>query len=138
MAELGEVKVPEEMFEEVVVPRPTSPDALVDWSTANRELLVLDESVVVELVDRVTREGYADDLTDDELVKVGRDPFLIAYALAGDHRRRTVVTTEVSKPSRKRANRHLPDVCGDFNVPCLNTFTLIQTLDFRTDWRART
>ena len=80
MAELGEVKVPEEMFEEVVVPRPTSPDALVDWSTANRELLVLDESVVVELVDRVTREGYADDLTDDELVKVGREPFLIAYA----------------------------------------------------------
>ena len=137
MAELGRVKVPEEMFEEVVVPRPSSPDPLVDWSNANRESLVLDESVLVELVDRVTREGYADDLTDDDLLKVGRDPFIIAYALAGDHRGRTVVTTEVSRPSAKRANRHLPDVCGHFCVSCINTFTLIQNLDFRTDWRTR-
>ncbi len=137
MADLGRVKMPQEMYEEVVLPAPSSPDGLVEWSTVNRDSLVLDEPVVVELVDRVTSQGYADDLTDDELVKVGRDPFLIAHALAGNQGLRTVVTTEVSKPSRKRANRRLPDVCRDFNVPCINTFTLIQTLDFRTNWRTR-
>ena len=137
MAEQGRVKVPEEMYEEVVLPTPKPPDPLVEWSRDNRDALVLDEPVVAELVDRVTREGYADDLTDDELVKVGRDPFIIAYALAGDHGTREVVTTEISRPSRKRANRHLPDVCGQFAILCINTFKLIQDLDFRTDWRTR-
>ena len=94
MGELVRVKVPQEMYEEIVLPAPTSPDALVEWLIANRDALVLDEPVVVELVSKVTSQGYADDLTDDELVKVGRDPFLIAYALAGNHVRRTVVTTE--------------------------------------------
>ncbi len=137
MGELGRVKVPQEMYEEVVLPPQRPPDALVAWSIANRDTIVLDEPVVVELVARVTSQGYADDLTDEELEKIGRDPFLIAYALADTHGRRTVVTTEGSKPSRKRANRHLPDVSRDFDVPCINTFTLIQNLDFRTDWRTR-
>ena len=41
------------------------------------------------------------------------------------------------KPKRTRANRKLPDVCNDFNVRCINTFTLIQELDFRTGWRGQ-
>ena len=85
-------------------------------------------------VSLVTEQGYADDLTDEELEKIGRDPFLVAYALV-DIQNRSVVTTEHSKPSRRRANRKLPDVCDDFNVRCINTFTLIQELDFRTAWR---
>lgn len=137
MAGQGRVKVPEEMYEEVVLPPPKPPDPLVEWLRDNRDALILDQPVVTELVDRVTREGYADDLADDEIVKIGRDPFIIAHALAGDHRSRTVVTTEVSKPSRKRGNRHLPDVCRQFHVPCLNTFGLIRDLDFRTDWKTR-
>jgi hypothetical protein len=44
---------------------------------------------------------------DDEVEKVGRDPFLIAYALA-DLAVRTVVTTEVSRPSGQRANDSWP------------------------------
>ena len=31
--------------------------------------------------DRLTEEGYAPDLTDVEIEEIGRDPFLIAYAL---------------------------------------------------------
>ncbi len=138
MGEMGRVKVPQEMYEEIVLPAPTSPDALVEWLIASRDLLVLDESVEVELVSKVASQGYARDLTDDEVVKVGRDPFLVAYALADEQRRRTVVTNEVSKPSQKRANRHLPDVCEDLNLPCINIFEFIRNLDFRTDWRTRT
>ena len=80
----------------------------------------------------VTEQGYAPDLNDAEIQKVGRDPFLIAYALANPSER-VVVTTEHSKPSRLRANRHLPDVSNDFSVRCINTFELIRELDFKAN-----
>jgi len=54
--------------------------------------------VDIPLVSKVTDEGYAPDLTDDEVEKIGRDPFLIAYALAAVGER-CIVTTEVSKPA---------------------------------------
>ena len=46
-------------------------------ANSSPEELLLTEAVRVDLVARVTEEGYADDLTDDEIEKVGRDPFLI-------------------------------------------------------------
>ena len=57
------------------------PDPLVDWSKTNKDAIVLDEEADVHLVARVTEQGYASDLTDEEIVKIGRDPFLVAYAL---------------------------------------------------------
>ena len=84
----------------------------------------------------MTERGYADDLTDDGIEKIGRDPFLIAYALA-DVQNRCVVTNERPRPGRTRANRHLPDVSREFNVLCINTFDMIRELDFRTDWKRR-
>lgn len=75
--------------------------------------------------------GYAPDLSDLELNKVGRDPFLIAYALA-KRDERWVITNEASKPTKQRANRHIPDVCKTLHVSCDNTFFLIRTLDFHT------
>ncbi len=93
---------------------------------------MLDEAVQENLVSRVTREGYAANLTDDEVEGLGRDPFLVAYALA-DLGRRCIVTTEVSRPRRTRANRHIPDVCSDFEIPCFDTFELVRMLDFRTN-----
>ena len=136
MAELGGVKIPEEIYEEIVLPRPPrdSPNTLVDWLKANQDVLSLDEPVNPGLVAYVTEQGYAADLTDDEIEKVGRDPFLIAYALV-DVQGRCIVTNERSRPRRTRGNRHLPDVAGDFNVRCIDAFDLIQELDFRTDWR---
>ncbi len=137
MGRLGRIKIPLEFYEEVIFPRPQKDkeDPLVEWLKTYNETLVLDEEASVELVARVTEQGYASDLTDEEVVKMGRDPFLVAYALV-DIQERSVVTTENSRPSRRRANRKLPDVCNDFNVRCINTFTLIQELDFRTGWRA--
>ena len=134
MGRLGRVKVPQEIYEEIVLPVPNRPDALVDWLTAHRDDLLLDEVVEVDLVAHVTEQGYADDLTDEEIEKVGRDPFIIAYAIGGAPER-CVVTNERSRPGRTRANRHLPDVSRQLRMRCINAFDLIQELDFRTNWR---
>ena len=117
MGELGHVKIPLEIYEEITLPAPMPehPDPLADWLRKHREALVLAEEVQENLVRDVIDGGYADDLTEAEIIKIGRDPFLIAYALAGLPDR-CVVTDEQSKPSRTRANRHLPDVSRGFNV----------------------
>ena len=49
----------------------------------------------------VLQNGYAPDLDE----KGGKDPFLIAAAMAGPDR--VVVTKEVSKPKLTRANRRV-------------------------------
>ena len=138
MGRLGRIKIPQEFYKEVILPPPPKdrPDPLVEWLKTNKDAIVLDEEAVVELVTRVTEQGYASDLTDEEIEKIGRDPFLVAYTLI-DIQERCVVTTEYPKPSKIRANRKLPDVCNDFNVRCVNTFVLIQELNFRTGWRGR-
>ena len=123
-----QVRIPLEVYEEILAGKD---DNLTRWLKDNREVLLLDESVAEVLVVRVTDQGYAPDLSEEEVERLGRDPFLIAYALSGPTRR-TVVTTEVSKPSKQRANRHIPDVCGALGVLCCNTYEFIDVLDFTT------
>ena len=125
------VKIPLEMCEEVLVGRP---DDLTRWLRDNRGVLLLDEDVDAALVARVAETGYGPNLSDEEAERVGRDPFLIAHALR-DRAGRTVVTTEVSRPKKRRANRHIPDVCRELKVRCCNTFEFIEALDFTTGWR---
>ena len=122
-----QVKVPWEVYVKVT----DANDDLAEWLKDNRDALLLSENVGLDLVDYVISEGYADDLADDEIEKLNEDPFLIAHALA-DSERRCVVTTERSRKTRERANRHIPDVCDDLDVCCRNTFELIDELDFRT------
>ena len=128
----GSIKIPLEVYEEIK----DGKDELATWAKQPdvNSALLLDEEPDVQLVARVIDEGYAPDLTDTEVEKIGRDPFLVAYALI-DPASRGIVTTEVSKPSRIRANRHLPDICSQFGVECIDTFALNRTLDFSTDWR---
>ena len=125
----GYVKIPREMYDEIM----KGNDDLKDWLKENRDTLLLDEFAPHQLVTLVTEQGYADNLTDAEVESMGNDPFIIAYALL-DARGRCVVTTEHSKPKKTRANRHIPDVCEDFDVDCIDTFELIRRLDFRTNW----
>ena len=108
-------------------------DALATWLRTHKSTLLLDDSLDPKFVDSVLRQGYGEDLTVDEIDKIGSDAFLVAYALK-DSSRRSVATTERSRPSRKRSNRHLPDVCSDFNLNCYHTFELIRKLDFRSNW----
>lgn len=136
--EIGNIKVPLEVYEEFEEARKRdgSRDELSEWAATPevREALLLVEEVDPALVSYVTATGYAADLTDDEIEKIGRDPFLIAYAQA-DPADRTIVSTEVSKPSCLRANRRVPDVCRDLGIRCINNFNLLNELDFRTGWR---
>lgn len=131
--ERGSVRIPIEIVEEIS----GGEDVLAKWLGQRhiKKALLLEDSCDVSLLQRVVYEGYAPDPTDIEIATIGRDPFLISYALRNVGRR-TVVTTESSKPSAKRANRKVPDVCRQFGIPCCNSFEFIRTLDFRTNWKA--
>ena len=79
-------------------------------------------------VNHVIDNGYAPDLNDVEIMKIGKDPFLIAAALAASDR--VVVTREVSRPAATRANRKVPDVCATFGIVSISEFKLYSVLKF--------
>jgi hypothetical protein len=136
MGTLGYVKMPFEIFEEVKEgPDDSEKDLLFAWlrEDANKKALLLQERVRPALVQKVLAEGYAADLTDDEIEQVGRDPFLVAYGLAAQDR--FVVTVETSAPKKQRQNRKVPDVCRSMNVDCCNPFEFNRALGFRTQWK---
>jgi hypothetical protein len=107
-ASSGNVKVPREVLDEVREGRKEN-DRLLDWISEddNADALLLEEAADAALVQQVVSIGYGADLTDDEVEKIGRDPFLIAYALSNPPAR-CVVTIEVSRPSAQRQNRRNP------------------------------
>jgi hypothetical protein len=116
----GSIKLPVEILDEVLAGSKKE-DPLLAWITDHKDVLRLKETVDPRMVNKVVTEGYAADLTDDELEEIGRDPFLIAYALA-EPNDRCVVTVEVSAPGKQRQNRRVPDVCNTFGVTCQNPF----------------
>ena len=132
MGDSGEIKIPIEVLEEIK----NGDDELARWAKREetKAALLLDEEADIQLVQRVLKEGYAEDLTDDEVEKLGRDPFLIAYALKFNDIR-CIVTTEVSKPKKERANRHVPNVCDDFGISWCHTFEFVRVLGFNTNWK---
>lgn len=123
----GVVKIPNEIADEIT----TGSDAVSAWlkTIDAKEALRLDEAADVSILRQVVSAGYAPDLTDAEVAKIGRDPFLIAYGLAKPGR--SVVTKEFSAPSKQRANRKVPNVCDTFNVRWLTPFTFYEEADFR-------
>lgn len=132
MGETGTLKIPVEILEEI-----TEGSELAQWLNEgdNYDALMLNEDVDPALVQTVIKK-YAHDLNDAEIIEVGRDPFLIAHALAY-RADRIVVTVEASKPSTRRANRRIPDVCRDLEVRWCNSFQMLAELNFRTGWRAQ-
>lgn len=136
-ADAGNLKMPIETFEEVRDGSNNQErDLLFAWvqDTSNRTAILFPEEVDPDLVQRVLNQ-YGPDLTDEEIEVIGRDPFLIAYALASPAER-CVVTTETSSPRKQRQNRKIPDVCTDLGVTCLDTFAMLRALNFSTRWRA--
>lgn len=136
MGSQGQVKMPFEIFEEVKDgPDDAEKDLLFAWlqDDANKTALLLNEEVDTNLVQKVIAQGYAPDLTDDQVEQIGRDPFLIAYALAAQAR--CVVTAETSEPKKQRQNRKVPDVCKSVGAKCCNPFEFNRALGFRTQWK---
>ena len=137
LAERGSLKIPLENFEEIKDgSKDGHRDLLFGWIQQKqvRSALVLDEQVDAGLVALVINDGYAPDLTDDEILQIGRDPFLIAYGLAAPADR-CVVTTEASKPRKLRQNRRIPDVCNTMGVTWCDTFAMTRALGFSTSWK---
>ena len=136
MGSQGHVKMPFEIFEEVKDgPEDAEKDLLFAWlqEDANKKALLLDEKVDPVLLQKVIAEGYAPDLTDDEVEQIGRDPFLIAYCMVSKNR--CVVTVETSSPRKQRQNRKVPDVCKVMGANYCNPFEFNRVLGFRTRWK---
>ena len=135
-AEQGNLKMPLEIFEEVKDGPSGTRDLLFGWiqTAAVKKALVFSEKVNASLVQSVITNGYAPNLTDTEVEQLGRDPFLVSYAMA-DPAHRMVVTSEVSKPTLTRQNRRLPDVCKTMGVQSCDAFALNRALKFSTKWK---
>lgn len=133
----GNIKIPIEVYEEFsdTKDKDGQKDELAIWSEQPevKKALLLDEEAEQDLVARITYGGYVANPTDDQLIKIGRDPFLLSYALK-DLEKRCVVSTEVSKPKKIGANRKVPDVCNDFKIRCINNFQMLRELNFSTGW----
>lgn len=126
-AAAGHVTMPFEIYDEIA----TANGPLKDWISSEevKKVLVLDEEVDQAIFNGVLNTAYAPDLTDDELEEVGRDPFLVAYALMG--RDRAVVTKETSRPSKTRGRRKVPNACDIMNVPWMTDFRFYKERNFR-------
>lgn len=132
----GKVKIPTEIYDEVVPPAATKGDKLIKWMKKNRSSVELPEIARQVAVDRIIQSHYVQNPSSSDLVKMGNDPYLISYAYA-QSQERTIVTTERSKPSVHGANRKIPDVCSKLGVDCIHTFRLIRDLNFQTGWKRK-
>lgn len=136
MAEQGYVKMPIEIFEEVK-DGPKEKDLLFDWlqEEVNKKALILPGDADPSLVQKVITFGYADDLNDDEVERLGRDPFLIAHAMVDVGR--CVVTAESSQPKKQRHNKKVPNVCDALNVVWCDPYAFVRKLGFSTNWKKK-
>ena len=125
----GRVKMTKQNYEEISRSKGLLADLL--RQPAVRDALELKEATDVAAVRRVIDEGYAPNMSDVDVEKIGRDPFLIAAALIVPSR--VIVTREVSKPSKQGANRKIPDVCRGFGITCINDYALWRLLDFKIE-----
>jgi len=131
MGTIGRVKVPAEQYKEIV----GGNGDLVDWlkAPARRKALLLDEIATIANVRSVVNRGYSEDLNATELAQINGDVFLISHALVAPANR-TIVTFEVSKPGKTRANRKVPDVCAALGIASCTLYQMVDALDFTTEW----
>lgn len=133
----GNIKIPHEIYDEFADTKKKdgTRDELAEWAASEEvmEALLFDEEADTDLVSRITYGGYLPNPSDEDIYKIGNDPFLISYALA-DRGNRCIVTGEVSRPRAKEANRRVPNVCDDFDIKWMHYFRFFRTLNFSTSW----
>lgn len=128
MGKNGTVKIPHEIYSEIEVSRGMLHDWLVD--KGNSTYLLLDQQTIPADANKIVEIGYGKNLNESEIDQIANDPFLVAYALR-DLENTTIVTKEVSAPSKQRANRKIPDVCKQFDIHCINDFSFYRELEFK-------
>lgn len=124
-----EIKIPHEIYDEMA----NYSDNLASWIRGEdaKEALLLNEDADPALVQQALRLGYQSDdakFTDSELIKVGRDAFLVGYGIAD--RSRTIVTKEITKRTQRFGATRLPDACDDCAVNWCDDFRMYRVLDF--------
>lgn len=134
MASSGKVKIPREIYEELLKGNKQS-DSLVLWLKQHKSNLELKEQAAVSSVRTVTISGYARHIKDDQIGTIGADSFLISYAY--NRSDQCIVTAEVSSPARKDHNRKIPDVCKTFDIKCIAPFEFNRQLQFNTSWKGK-
>lgn len=137
-AHAGNIKMPRQILDEVKKGTGNAEkDKLIERLGQDdiADCLLLKEDADLDAVQGVIA-AYGADLTEQDLINMGQDPFLIASALV-DPRNRSVVTTEKSKPTLQKGKRKIPDVCDTLGLQWLDTFRLLRELDFTTDWEQR-
>jgi hypothetical protein len=129
-AEQGAIKIPQEIYGEIS----KGTDDLSAWIKERqcREVLLLKETVEPSILQYVLDTSYGLNLNDVEIIRIGKDPFLVAYAY--NHSDRCVVTQEITQSGKHRANTKLPDACKKVGVKCISAARFLDVLDFRTDW----
>lgn len=127
-ATAGDVKMPFEIHDEIATGKGPLPTWIRQESV--KAALILDEEPQPDLLDRVMNQYGTPPFIDSDLEKMGRDPILIAYALAASDR--IVVTKETSAPSKQGANRKIPDVCNSLGVQPMKDFDFFRALGFTT------
>ncbi|WEL85568.1 DUF4411 family protein [Pseudomonas sp. CBSPCAW29] len=102
----GRIKMPIEIYEEILAGKE---DILTGWLKMPevKSNLVLQEGVNPGAVAHVTYNGYAADLNENELAYIGRDPFLISYALSNPADRCVYLLKPLSLQHRGRIGRFL-------------------------------
>lgn len=129
-ADQGKVKLPQEIHGEIS----KGSDELARWvkEKSCKDALMLNEITDPKVLQLVLDISYGQNLTDVEAAKIGKDPFLVAYAYNDSDR--CVVTSEILQSGKQRANTKLPDACRKVGVQCISSARFLDVLDFRTDW----
>jgi len=127
---LGTIKIPAAIYAEVE----DGNDALAGWmaESTSKDALLFSEMPVTAHIQAVSAL-YGNNLSEEDVETIGKDPFLIAAALV-DPNNRLIVTAEVSKPGRQGANRHIPNICADIGVQWQTPVEFLNVLNFSTGW----
>jgi len=136
----GAIKIPLEIYDEMEEGgRPRPGDLFLPFlrRAEVKRALILREEVIPDNVTTVLTLGYGGPAPDDQaLEEMGKDPFLIAYALT-DVRGRCVVTAEISRRTQTGARAKIPDACQDVGVRSIGPYDFYKELNFTIDWRER-
>lgn len=127
----GRLLIIDRVFDEII-----SPMALVQWTerATGRSYATTATQTIADayrqLIDWVQDNPQFTDAARVEFAGAA-DGWLAAYAMANGA---VVVTNEVSAPEARR-KVPLPDLCRQFDIPCINTFKMLSGLGIQFDWR---
>ena len=126
----GRLSIIDRVYDEII-----SPAGLVEWveRATNRAFAATGAQPVADayrqLIDWVQDNPQFTAAARADFAR-SADGWLAGYAMAN---RAVVVTNEVSAPDARR-RVPLPNLCDQFNIPCINTFEMLRNLGVRFEW----